>query len=97
MHQFEWDGAKAEQIRLKHGIGFEDAAQALLDLALMRPSPYGDENRFTSLCECNGRVIVVVWTPRDRAIRIISARPAGKNEKVQYYQNVRRSASPREH
>jgi uncharacterized DUF497 family protein len=50
------------------------------------------ENRFTSICERNGRLITVVWTPRFGAIRIISVRAARKNEQAHYRQSVGRSA-----
>ena len=50
MAYFEWDAEKAERNRLKHGIGFNDAAQALLGLAFTQPSPR-EENRFASICE----------------------------------------------
>ncbi len=94
MPHFEWDAAKADN-RLKHGISFDDAAQALLGLGISQQSMRGDENRFVSICECDGRTIVVIWTPRDGALRIISARAARKNERTQYDQAIGRSAANR--
>lgn len=94
---FEWDDRKAEANLLKHGIGFNDAAAALLGLAIVLPSPRAMENRFISVCECDGRLIAVVWTPRLGAIRLISARAARDDEEAQYYESVRRSAPPGGH
>ena len=95
MPLFEWDARKADQNQLKHGISFDDAARALLGLALTAESSRGGESRFVSVCECGGRVVVVVWTPRDGAIRIVSARVASIDERAQYNQAVSRSAAAR--
>jgi hypothetical protein len=95
MKPFEWDSGKAEQNRLKHGIAFEDAALALLGVCITRPSGRGGENRLQTFCELGGRVISVVWTPRINTIRIISARPANKDEQAEYCQSVDRSAQAR--
>lgn len=89
---FEWDAAKAEFNRQKHGIGFDDAASALSGAALTRQSDQAGEERFISLCMCNGRLIAVVWTRRVEAIRLISARIARNNERKQYDQAVSGSA-----
>ncbi|WP_374532906.1 BrnT family toxin [Phenylobacterium sp.] len=96
MAYFEWDAEKAERNRLKHGIGFNDAAQALLGLAFTQPSPR-EENRFASICELAGELIVVVWTPRAGFIRLISARKARANEQAEYDQAIGRSAKARRH
>ena len=95
MSHFEWDDRKAEANLLKHGIAFGDAALALMGLTLLLPSRRGDENRFVSVCECGGRLIAVVWTPRTGAIRIISARAARDDEQARYHQGVSRSAEAR--
>jgi uncharacterized DUF497 family protein len=95
MPDFEWDEHKAEANRLKHGIGFNDAASAIMGVAILLPSNRLEENRFISVCECDGRVIAVVWTPRMGTIRLISARPANKHEQAKYHQSISRSAPPR--
>jgi uncharacterized DUF497 family protein len=92
MALFEWDEAKAEENLRKHGITFKDASAALLGVACTLQSPRAGENRLTSICERNGRLIAVVWTPRFGAIRIISARAVRQNEKDHYRQSVGRSA-----
>ena len=92
---FEWNEQKAEANRRKHGIGFEDAASALTGRALTKRSPRSGETRFVSLCMCNGRLIAVVWTKRDDAIRLISARIARTNERKQHDQAVGGSAEDR--
>ena len=92
MTTFEWNETKAKLNRRKHGIGFEDAASALMGSAVTKQSPHPGEARFVSLCMCNGRLIAVVWTRRNDAIRLISARIARTHERKQYDQAVGGSA-----
>lgn len=95
MTTFEWDERKAEINRQKHGIGFNDAAAAWLGMRLTKPSFHAGEARFVSLCRSNGRLIAVVWTQRNDAVRLISARIARNDERKQYDQAVRRPAEDR--
>lgn len=83
---FEWDPSKASANLRKHGVGFPDAVGALVDpLALTRPDDYADEPRCATLgTDFLGRLIVVIWTERGRAIRIISARKATPLERRRY-------------
>lgn len=74
-----WDAAKKALNPLTHdGVTFEEAATALDDLyALVAEDGQAEgEQRFKLLGKsCEGRVLVVIYTYRDRpeAIRIISA------------------------
>ena len=89
MSEFEWDEQKAEANGLKHGVGFNDAALALMGLTLTQPSRGYGEVRFSSICRAGERVILVVWTPRAGAIRIISARSARTDERARFDQAIR--------
>ena len=95
MDGFEWDPAKAEANLRKHGIGFEDAALALMGAALTQQSRRGDESRFQSFCTMDGEIISVAWTPRDSAIRILSARRAKRDERHKYRETLSRAAKGR--
>ena len=85
---FEWDEAKAESNRSKHGIDFEQAAAAFADpCALVRydEAHSQEEDRFHLLGMVGATlVLLVVFTEHD-AIRIISARKATGQE-VRYYE-----------
>lgn len=87
---FEWDDAKAESNRLKHGVGFDEAQTAFLDdMALVFDDPdHGiDERRFLLLgMSARLRVLVVVHCVRENksVIRIISARLATRTESAAY-------------
>jgi hypothetical protein len=85
---FQWDPAKAESNKDKHGVEFADAVGVLEDpLALTVDDPYEHEERYVTVgTDFLGRVVVVIWTLRDDDQRIISARPATKNERRQYQQ-----------
>lgn len=97
MDGFEWDPDKASANVHKHGIGFRDASLALLELAVTVPSARDGENRFRSICSLRSGLIVVVWTPRYNAIRILSARRAKRNEREEYRQVLGRGAEGRGH
>lgn len=85
--EFEWDDAKSEACFLERGFDFEYAAQAFFD-PKRRAMPdtrraYG-EDRFQLTGRIDGRVFVVVYTPRARRVRIISARKANAREVLNY-------------
>ena len=90
---FEWNPAKAETNRRKHGVSFEDAAGLFLDpLAISEPDDEhseAEERWVTIGRDGRGRVLVLVHTFREssakgRKIRIISVRKATKREVRQY-------------
>jgi uncharacterized DUF497 family protein len=95
VEDFEWDDAKASLNLEKHGIGFNDAAGALQGLTLTRSVKRHGETRYSSICNNNGLAIVVIWTPRKDAIRIISARRARNDEREKYRQALSQSAQTR--
>lgn len=86
---FEWDEQKSEACYLRRGFDFAYAARAFFDpdralQADIRHS-YGEE-RFQLMGRIDGRLFVVVYTPRQEVIRIISARKANQRE-VKDYEN----------
>ena len=86
--EFEWDDAKSEACFLERGFDFEYAAQAFFDPnRLLTPDTrraYG-EDRLQLMGRIDGRVLILVYTPRARRFRIISARKASARE-VQAYE-----------
>ena len=87
---FEWDPGKAEVNRRKHGVDFADAVGVFEDpYALSRPDPFPAEERVATLGrDLLDRLIVVVWTWRGDAIRLISARQATPRERRHYAEDV---------
>ena len=87
---FEWDDAKAEGNATKHGVSFEEASTAFgdpLSTTIHDPDHSDDENRFVLIgMTYLGRLVVVVHTDRDDAVRLISARLAEPRERRAYEQ-----------
>ena len=88
--QFEWDDEKDKINKEKHGIDFSTAALVFRDenrLEFYDDVHSEDEDRFITIGQINGVAIVVmvVYTERKNAIRLISARRATKQERNAYY------------
>jgi uncharacterized DUF497 family protein len=84
--EFEWDEAKADSNRVKHGIDFRVAIEIFDDprsLTVIDPRSYGEE-RYQVVGIVRGRLLQVVCTMRGDACRIISARRASYRERTTY-------------
>jgi len=83
---YQWDRDKALSNLNKHGIDFADAVSVFADeLAITIFEDRFDEERFITIgIDLFNRILVVVYTMRDDEIRLISARKATKNERLQY-------------
>lgn len=86
MNRFECEKDKARSNHRKHGVRFTDAGRALNSAySLTGRSPQSaqlNEERNLSITKLtDGRAIVIVWTPRNGNVRIISVRHARKREK----------------
>ena len=86
--KFDWDDAKAAANLSKHGVDFDEAKTVFYDsLAGAMPDPdhsIGEERLFTIGLSRMGRTLIVSHTERGQFIRIISAREATRQEKVNY-------------
>jgi uncharacterized DUF497 family protein len=91
---FEWDEAKAESNRRKHGIDFDDAIEAFYDPhSIMEQDRVVDgELRWQTIGLVGDAAIVLVAHTVDEhgqeeVIRIVSARLADRKERRRYGQN----------
>lgn len=91
---FEWDRAKAEINKRKHGVTFEDAMQVFKDpyaLAQQDRIEEGELRWQTIGLVAEVAVLLVAHTvqddEQDEVIRIISARRATRKERTLYEQN----------
>jgi uncharacterized DUF497 family protein len=86
--RFEWDGRKARDNIARHGVSFEEAITAFGDPfghILEDPRHSEGEERFVLIGESERRrVLVVIFTERGSAIRIVSARTATHRERRNY-------------
>jgi len=84
---FEWDEAKSEACFKERGFDFAYAAHAFFDPDRLVQADtrhgYG-EDRYQLTGRIEGRLFVVVYTPRRGSIRIISARKANRREAKEY-------------
>lgn len=86
--EFEWDTRKAQQNVDKHGVAFEEAAEALFDPFLQsgEATPPGalEQRDFILGYSVAQRLLLVIITERRTRTRIISARLATRAERKQY-------------
>jgi uncharacterized DUF497 family protein len=84
---FEWDEAKRAANLAKHGVDFVAAVRVFEDERLVEAEDqrreYG-ELRVRALGLSRGLLLMVVYTDRGDARRIISARRANRHERIAY-------------
>jgi hypothetical protein len=90
--EFEWDGSKAAANLKKHGVSFEEAKTVFDNpLALIfddeAHSVYEQREIIIGHSRQN-RLLLVCFTERSSAIRIISARLATPREREDYEENA---------
>jgi len=92
MDEFEWDPDKERKNILKHKLDFHTASRIWEGVILIQNDvryDYG-ESRLQALGEVDGRLMVVVFTWRGTARRIISARKANPREKRRFEAETRK-------
>ena len=87
MNYFEFDTAKSESNRAKHGIGFVEAQGLWNDPMLLEiPAKTDDEPRYLAIGQIDGKHWSAVITYRAANVRLISVRRA-RTEEVALYEN----------
>ena len=88
--QFEWDEEKATTNEKKHGVTFQEASSVFADplAAIFTDEVHsGDELREIMVGHSeDGRLLLISFTERGEAIRIISTGQATKRERRDYEQ-----------
>lgn len=84
----EWDSNEAAANLAKHGVAFEEAGTVFEDpyfLVFEDPDHSIGEYRYLMIGRsAPGRLLIVAYTERGDAIRIISAREATRRERKTY-------------
>lgn len=87
---YEWDEEKSKRNFEKHGLSFEDAEKVFSGPCVTFVDDRFDyeETRLISLGSLEGRIVVIVHTPRSESTRIISMRKANVREQKIYQKRL---------
>lgn len=84
--KFEYDPAKSESNRVKHGIDFDQARNLWMDeQALIVTARTDTEPRYALIGQYAGKIWTCIFTKRSDRIRIISVRRSRDGEKEKYH------------
>lgn len=88
--KLEFDPGKRERTLVERGLDFARAGEVFAGPRLTMPDARADygEPRLIPFGLLDGRWVVVVWTPRGAACRIISLRKANEREIAKYAHRV---------
>ncbi len=90
--QFEWNTEKAKANLKNHRVSFDEAKTVFDDplfVIFADPDHSFEENRFVIMGESNqNRLLVVSYTERASATRLISAREATRPERKKYEEDI---------
>lgn len=80
--EFDFDPAKRDKTLTERGLDFARVAEVFSGVNVTAEDARFDygEPRFTTVGILDGRMVVVVWTPRGEVRRIISMRKANERE-----------------
>jgi len=85
---FEWDSHNTDKIRVKHGVTSAECEQVFFNLPLVMGDDLRhseNENRFYALGQTDTRrLLFLVFTIREKRIRVIPARDMSRKERRAY-------------
>lgn len=92
--EFEWDNNKASANEAKHEVSFEEAKTVFANpLAVIFDDEEHSDDEMREIIighSQQNRLLIISFTERSKAIRIISARKATNNERKDYEENALR-------
>lgn len=92
---FEWDKGNIDKSFEKHGITPNQSEEIFLDenLKVIKDIRHSqDEKRFIAIGRTfENKILFVIFTFRDKKIRIISARKANKKERRKYEKAIKKN------
>jgi len=91
--EIEFDPVQRDTTLAERGLDFGRAGEVFAGRHFTAQDLRGDyqEDRYITIGTLDGRMVVMVWTPRGEARRIISLRKANDREQERYAQNLGRS------
>jgi hypothetical protein len=88
--KIEFDQDKRDKTLQERGLDFARADEVFASVTVTMADTRRDygETRYISVGLLDLRAVILVWTPRDRARRIISMRYANDREKERYSKHL---------
>lgn len=88
--EIEFDPAKRAKTLQERGLDFNRATEVFdgHHFTALDERKHYDEDRYITVGLLDERMVVVVWTPRGSARRIISMRKANEREQAHYAQKM---------
>ena len=97
MLRFHCHKPKARSNFIKHGIRFTEGCRIFSGHVLTGPSKQNTQERepryVTIGLLSDQQAAVVVWTPRDGGIRLISVRVANRSERERYHAYIKKAVN----
>lgn len=86
----EFDPEKRNKTPAERGVDFADATEIFAGRHFTLEDAHEDygESRFITVGMLKGRMVVLVWTPRGEARRVMSLRKANERETTRYAHRV---------
>ena len=93
IEKFDWDEGNLNKNWEKHQVKFLECEQLFFNrpLVVAEDTPHsGDEPRYYALGTTDsGRLLFIVFTAREKRIRVISARDMSKKERSRYHEKIK--------
>lgn len=89
---FVWDETKRKSNLKKHGLDFKDAHLVYdnPDKCTYESSRHGERRWMDiAMAVIHGRLLALIYTERGDQVRVISFRPASREEREQYEQDAK--------
>jgi uncharacterized DUF497 family protein len=88
--EIAFDSAKRDRTLAERGLDFARAVEGFAGHHFTAPDVREryDEERFITVGLLDGRMVLLVWTPRGEARRVISMRKANEREQARYAHRV---------
>lgn len=88
--EIEFDATKRDQTLTERGLDFARAAEVFAGRHFTVEDAREDygESRYITVGKLDGRMVIMVWTPRGEARRIVSMRKANDREQTRYAYRV---------
>ena len=87
--EFEFDRAKSEANKQKHGISLEEATQIWQEAYLEIVARTIDEPRWMAIGKIGDRLYSCIYTLRGESVRLISCRRAREKEVELYHEYLK--------